>query len=163
MTKAVVRHPLGQAVLETFAPIFAYSTIAKGTDFDGETNIFRILSLNPKQNLDAFYLVGDDHYKLKNAKGGDDTIPKLEKNRFKPELGFNPRYHEVSVAFIERETDAQTRSRIRTVLDVQFLPQIEFEASSTAVRKHGRYALMPYSAYDYVRRHKLGLYGIPAD
>ncbi|MBI5240218.1 MAG: hypothetical protein HY926_07075 [Elusimicrobia bacterium] len=160
MTKAAVRHPLGRAVLETFAPFFDYSAVAVGTDYDGETNIFRLLALNPAQKLDAYYLVGDDHYKLKNASGGDDTIPKLEKNRLKPGLGFDPDLHEVSAAFIQREGHTE---EVPTELDVQFLPQIEFEASSTAVRKHGRYALMPYSAYDYVRRHKLGLYGIPAD
>jgi hypothetical protein len=110
--------------------------------------------------MQAYYLVGDDHYKLKNASGGDDTIPKLEKNRLKPELSFDPRKHEVSVAFIEREGHSET---VPTNLDVHFLPQIEFEASSSAVRKQGRYSLMPYSAYDYVKRNKLGLYGIPVD
>jgi nicotinic acid mononucleotide adenylyltransferase len=160
MTKAAIRHPLGRAVLDTFKPFFAFSDIAVGTDYDGETNIFRLLALNPDQEMEAFYLVGDDHYKLKNASGGDDTIPKLEKNRLKPELGFDAKKHEVSVAFIEREGHTEA---VPTDLDVQFLPQIEFEASSTAVRKQGRYALMPYSAYDYVKRNKLGLYGIPRD
>ena len=158
MTKAAIRHPLGRAVLDGFKPFFAYSDIAVGTDYDGETNIFRMLALNPKQRMSATYLVGDDHYKLKNAKGDDDTIPKLEKNRLKPELGFDSKAHEVAVAFIEREGHAEA---VPTKLDVRFLPAIEFEASSSAVRKEGRYALMPYSAYDYVRRHKLGLYGIP--
>ncbi|MCX5795396.1 MAG: hypothetical protein NTY77_07885 [Elusimicrobia bacterium] len=160
LTRTEIRHPMGQAVLEAFKPFFEYSSIAVGTGYDGETNIFRMLALNPQQKMDAFYMVGDDHYKLKNAKGGDDTIPKLEQNRLKPELGFDAKTHEVSAAFIEREGHSEA---VPTELDVQFLPQIEFEASSTAVRKHGRYALMPYSAYDYVRRHKLGLYGIPAD
>lgn len=163
MTKAAVRHPLGRAVLETFAPFFDYSAIAVGTEYDGETNIFRVLKLNPDQMINAYYMVGDDHYKLKNASGGDDTIPKLEKNRLKPELGYDAKVHDMSVAFIERETKAETRASIPSSLEVQFLPEVEFEASSTAVRKHGRYALMPYSAYDYVRRHKLGLYGIPAE
>jgi hypothetical protein len=163
MTKAAVRHPLGRAVLETIAPFLDYSAIAVGTDYDGETNIFRILALNPAQKMDATYLVGDDHYKLKNASGGDDTIPKLEKNRLKPELGFDAKVHDLSVAFIERETKAATRASIPSSIEVRFLPELEFEASSTEVRKSGRYALMPYAAYDYVKRHKLGLYGIPAD
>jgi nicotinate-nucleotide adenylyltransferase len=160
MTKASVRHPLGRAVLDTFKPFFAYSDLAVGTDYDGETNLFRLLALNPEQKMKAYYLVGDDHYHVKNASGGDDTIPKLEKNRFRPEMGFDAEKHEVSVAVIEREGLKET---VPTALDVSFLPPIEFEASSTAVRKQGRYALMPYSAYDFVKRNKLGLYGIPAD
>ena len=163
MTKAAIRHPLGRAVLDTFGPFFDYSAIAVGTEYDGETNIFRVLKLNPDQRINAYYMVGDDHYKLKNASGGDDTIPKLEKNRLKPELGYDAKVHAMSVAFMERETKAATRTSIPSSLEVQFLPEVEFDASSTAVRKHGRYALMPYSAYDYVRRHKLGLYGIPAE
>jgi nicotinic acid mononucleotide adenylyltransferase len=163
MTKAAVRHPLGRAVLETLSPFLDDSPIAVGTDYDGETNIFRILALNPDQMLDAYYMVGDDHYKLKNASGGDDTIPKLEKNRLKPELGYDAKVHDMSVVFIERETKAATRTPIPSSIEVRFLPELEFEASSTEVRKRGRYALMPYSAYDYIKRHKLGLYGIPAE
>lgn len=163
MTKAAIRHPLGRAALDTLAPFVDYSAIAVGTEYDGETNIFRLLALNPGQMMNAYYLVGDDHYKLKNAAGGDDTIPKLEKNRLKPELGYDAKVHDMSVAFIERETKAATRTLIPSSIEVRFLPELEFEASSTEVRKHSRYALMPYSAYDYVRRHKLGLYGIPAE
>jgi hypothetical protein len=157
MTDQDIRYPMDQAVLDAFKPLFDTSEIALGTRYDGETNAFRMLALNPDQKMDATYLVGDDHYKPDN-----DTISKLEKNRFNPELKFDPNKHEVSVAFIEREATAQTRTHIPTDLDVQFLPRIEFEASSTEVRKHGHYTLMPYSAYDYVRRNKLGLYGIPA-
>jgi nicotinic acid mononucleotide adenylyltransferase len=160
MTPAAVRHPMDREVLEAFRPFFGYSSIAVGTDLDGETNLFRILALNPDQKMRVYSIGGDDHYRLKDKNGNDDTIPKVEKNMSRPELRFNPAVHQVGLAFIEREGRAE---EVPTVLEVQFLPKIEFEASSTAVRKHGRYALMPYSAYDYVKRHKLGLYGIPAD
>lgn len=63
------------------------------------------------------------------------------------------------LAVIAREGPSGT---VPTTLEVRFLPKMEFEASSTMVR-HGRYALMPWSAYDWVRRRKLGLYGIPKD
>ncbi|MFA6002713.1 MAG: hypothetical protein WC881_01450 [Elusimicrobiota bacterium] len=159
MTKVAMRHPMGKAVLKAFAPFFEYSAVAVGTQYDGETNVFRILKLNPEQRLRAYYLVGDDHYKLKDKNGNDDTLPKLEKNRHRQDLGFDPKTHEISAAFIVREGHTEA---VPTDLEVQFLPKIEFEASSTMVR-HGRYALMPWSAYDYVRKKKLGLYNIPKD
>mgnify|MGYP001764967765 CR=1 FL=1 len=79
MTPADFRHPMGRAVLDSFAPLFAYSGLAVGTTYDGETNIFRMLALNRKQRMKAFYLVGGDHYRLKDKNGNDDTLPKLEK------------------------------------------------------------------------------------
>lgn len=156
MTPAAVRHPLGRAVLAAFSPFFVYSSIAVGTRFDGETNLFRFLRLNPSQKLEAFYLVGDDHYRLKDKKGNDDTLPKLEKNMKDPALGFDPSMHEVSAAFIEREGAGE---EVPTPLGVRFLPKMGFEASSTKVRG-GELSLTPYSVLEYVRRNRLDLYGI---
>lgn len=156
MTKADFRHPMGEAVLKTFAPFFEYSSIAKKSNLDGETNIFHLLRLNPEQEMAAFYFAGKDHYKLLN-KGLLDTLPKLKKNMGNPKLKFDRSKHSVEAVFIEREGgDAY----VPTVLKVHFLPSIPFEASSTLVRK-GHHALMPYSAYEYAQRHRPGLYGIP--
>ena len=153
LTKAELRHPVALATLAAYHPFFAYSGIALGTDFHGETNIFRILALNPLQKIIAYYMVGDDHYKK------NDTLAKLEANRTKPELGFNPEMHEVRAAFLERLGHME---EVPTILDVQFLPKADFEASSTMIR-NGHYELMPFDAYQYVRRNKLGLYRIPSD
>ncbi len=157
MTPADKRHPMGQAVLDVFAPLFAYSGISKGTNYDGETNTFKMLGLNYDQRVHAHYLVGGDHYKLKDAKGNDDTLPKLEKKLASADAGHNPDAHRISVAFIKR---GEAGEPVPTSLDVHFLENIDFEASSTLVR-NGRHALMPYAAYDWARRHLPGQYGIP--
>lgn len=158
MTKTDFRHPMGRAVLDEFAPFFEYSAIAVGTQHDGETNIFRILSLNPGQRMQAFYLVGGDHYRLKDKNGNPDTLPKLESNRTDPGLGFNPAIHAIKAAFIQREGSEE---HVPTTLETFFLPEVPFAASSTLVRD-GKHALMPYSAYRYVQRRRPGLYGVPA-
>jgi hypothetical protein len=154
MTPVEQRHPMGRDVLAVFEPFFAYSSIAVGTTFDGETNIFRILALNPKRRVDAWYMVGDDHYRLVDRNGNPDTLPKLEKN-YASAMGHSPTLHALKVAFIEREHPAEA---VPTSLEVRFLDHVGFEASSTQVRG-GHHTLMPFSAYDFARRNG-GLYGI---
>ncbi len=156
MTPVVTRHPMGREVLGVFAPFFEYSPIAVGTTFDGETNIFRILALNPERRVDAWYMVGDDHYSLVDKKGNPDTLPKLEANRLKP-MGHSPTLHALKVAFIKRENPTTV---VPTDLEVRFLDHVGFDASSTQVRG-GRHTLMPYSAYRYAQDIG-GLYGVPS-
>lgn len=153
MTPVETRHPMGREVLDIFAPFFEYSPIAVGTTFDGETNIFRILALNPEQRVEAWYMVGDDHYRLVDLKGNPDTLPKLE--NYARALGHNTALHELKVAFIRREAPA---AAVPTELEVRFLKHVGFEASSTQVR-NGQHTLMPHAAFDHAR--KKGLYGVP--
>jgi hypothetical protein len=153
MTPVMERHPMGLEVLNAFAPFFAYSPIAVGTTLDGETNIFRILALNPERRVDAWYMVGDDHYRLVDKKGNPDTLPKLEKN-FSLAMGHSPTLHALKVAFIKRE---HPEEEVPTTLEVRFLDHVGFDASSTMVRG-GQHSLMPFAAYDYARR--AGLYGV---
>jgi hypothetical protein len=154
MTPADQRHPMGREVLAVFEPFFAYSPIAVGTTLDGETNLFRILALNPGRRVDAWYMVGDDHYRLLDKKGNPDTLPKLERN-FASAMGHSPTLHALKVAFIKRE---QPADEVPTSLEVRFLDHVGFDASSTQVRD-GRHTLMPFAAYDFARRNA-GLYGI---
>jgi hypothetical protein len=154
MTPVATRHPMGREVLDAFAPFFTYSPIAVGTTLDGETNIFRILALNPGRRVDAWYMVGDDHYRLVDKKGNPDTLPKLERN-FASDMGHSPTLHALKVAFIKREMPGD---EVPTSLEVRFLDHVGFDASSTQVRG-GRHALMPYAAWNYARRIP-GLYGV---
>lgn len=156
MTPSGFRHAMGRAVMDVFSPLFAYSSIAVGTQYDGETNIFRLLKLNPEQNVHAFYIVGGDHYRLKDKNGNDDTLLKMEKHLGDPNRVDASR-HKVSLIFVER---GEPLARIPTTLDIHFLPDVGFDASSTRVRG-GHYELMPYAAYLYVRENQPGLYGIP--
>lgn len=157
MTPAAFRHPMARAVLERFAPFFDYSAIALGTNYDGETNLFRMLALNPAQKTKAFYLVGGDHYQLKDKNGNPDTLPKLEAHSKDPAMNRHPDKHTVEAVFTEREG---SEGDVPTSLGVYFMPKIPFETSSTLVRQ-GRHALMPYAAYEYVQNHQPGLYGVP--
>ena len=154
MTPVATRHPMGQEVLELFSPFFQYSPIAVGTNLDGETNNFRILALNPLQKIDAWYMVGDDHYRLVDKNGDPDTLPKLERNN-RSAMGHSPTLHALKVAFIRR---GGVHEAVPTELEVRFLDNVGFEASSTQVR-NGQYTLMPHAAFEYARRH--GLYGVP--
>lgn len=155
MTPVATRHPMGRDVLDVFAPFFAYSPIAVGTTLDGETNVFRILALNPERRVSAWYMVGDDHYRLVDKNGNPDTLPKLERH-FASEMGHSRTLHDLKVAFIKRELPDH---QVPSTLEVRFLDHVGFDASSTQVRG-GRHTLMPFSAYDFARRNK-GLYGVP--
>ena len=156
ITPVARRHPIGRAVLGIFSPFFAYSSIAVGTELDGETNLFRLLALNAAQRLRAYYMAGGDHYRLKDADGHDDTIPKIEKNMDRPDLKFWADKHNISLAFIAR---GGRREEVPTALDVNFLPAIPFAASSTHARA-GRHVLMPHKVYETVQQQRLRLYGI---
>jgi nicotinic acid mononucleotide adenylyltransferase len=156
MTPVPRRHPMGEKVLEAFSPFFTYSPIAIDTTLDGETNIFRLLQLNAAQKLEAWYMVGDDHYRLLDARGNPDTLPKLERNITTHYEVVSPTLHTVKVAFIKRDGAADP---VPTSLVVQFLDHAGFEASSSQVR-NGRHTLLPFSAIDYTRRQGDWLYGI---
>jgi len=154
MTPVMHRHPMGMEVLDLFSPFFEYSPIAVGTTHDGETNIYRILALNPQQGIVAWYMVGDDHYRLVDKKGNPDTLPKLARN-YKEPMGHSETLHALKVAFIKREHPAE---EVPTHLEVRFLDHVGFEASSTQVR-NGQHTLMPHAAYEHAQNK--GLYGVP--
>jgi nicotinic acid mononucleotide adenylyltransferase len=127
------RHHLGRSVIETFHPLFAYSPLALGTELDGETNLGRFLKLNPHQPMEVFYVVGADHYRRTTAHGEPDTIEKLERV-VKGQRKTQAR-HSISVAFMDRSDAKVRRRKVRTSLDVRFLPAIPLPFSSTAARK----------------------------
>ena len=153
MTPAEIRHPMGQEVINLFAPFFRYSPIARGTSFDGETNIFRFMALNSGVPIEGWYMVGDDHYRLVDKNGNPDTLPKLETNSQK-DFGQDSSMHQIRVAFIERESP---NHKIPTSLTVRFLSHVGFDVSSSMARG-GRHDLVPYTALRYARTH--GLYGL---
>lgn len=153
MTPVLDRHPMGREVLDKFSPFFAYSPIAVGTQFDGETNIFRILELNAGVPVVAWYMVGDDHYRRTDKKGNPDTLHKLEVNR-ETTPGYDSALHQLKVAFLAREHPTEP---VSTSLDVRFIEHAGFNASSTSGRE-GSHGLIPHTAIKYARRK--GLYGL---
>ena len=103
LLRADVRHPIAQEMLRPFAPFFRYSPIALGSDLPGEENLFRLLSLNPDQPIDAHYLAGSDHYqRLCPTSGAPDTIQRLEDGVRNRIYGYRPGVHSVSAAFLDR-------------------------------------------------------------
>jgi len=164
LTSAEIRHFMGKEVLKMLAPLFGYSSIAMGSNGDGETNMFKMLALNPEQRIDAFYLVGADHYHRINPKtGGADTIQKIEDHMVYNAGNYNDAVHSISVIFIERGARNHT---VETCLPTAFIPEMPFDASSTIIREafQGKrnintLALMPYAAY----RHAFELSLYPSD
>jgi nicotinic acid mononucleotide adenylyltransferase len=162
MISAEIRHFMGKEVLKMFAPLFGYSSIAMGSNDDGETNMFKMLALNPEQKIDAFYIVGADHCHRINPKtGGADTIQKIEGHLARNTGDFNDALHSVSIIFIERGARHHV---VETCLPMAFIPEMPFAASSTMIReafqgKRGieTLSLMPYAAYWHAI--ELGLYG----
>jgi nicotinic acid mononucleotide adenylyltransferase len=152
LTNAAVRHQAGKKVLEIFNPFFDYSSIALGNNLDGETNLFRLLALNPEQKIDAYYMVGSDHFRRINPKTNlPDTVAKLEKNITSRIYGYNDVLHSISVIFIERGLIDYSSE---TFLNVSFMPAVPITASSTMIREALQgsipmetLALMPFSAF----------------
>jgi hypothetical protein len=158
---ADIRHRMGQDILRLFSPLFAYSPIALDNALDGETNIFRILQLNPRQKVDAFYIAGTDHYYRYNPEtGSPDTIQKLEIGVEGKIYGYDERMHSIAAIFLVR--GEQAPNRIDTFLNTQCVQRMPFEASSTSIRKvlagHDtleKLAILPYSVFWYIWRMAL--------
>jgi len=158
------RHYLSDRILMKFNPLLAYSNIARSHNFDGETNIFRFLSLNPFQKIDAFYIVGTDHYYRMDPKKEDkDTIQKLEENITQKACGFDDIMHSVSIIFARRKGGSEIP--VETGLNAGFIPALSFEASSTMVReainnvsKSRALALLPYTVYESILSAENGLF-----
>jgi len=142
------RHAMARDVLGVLAPLVAYSDIGRGTAFVGEDNVFRLLRLNPRQRIEAHYLVGSDHYRRLDDRGAPDTLTRLERHLAATEYGLDPRMHELKVLVLERD---RRLVPVETSLDVAFVP-VAFDASSTAVRE-GRPLLAPYRVQRYCHRH----------
>jgi nicotinic acid mononucleotide adenylyltransferase len=162
LAPAEIRHLIGEEVIKIFEPFFEYSSLALENNCTGETNLFEILALNPKQPIDACYIVGADHYHRRNPGTGEaDTLQKLEEKIAADNHLFNPVMHSISAIFIERGTRDYT---VATDIPVAFIPGMLFAASSTMIREafNGSrpvqtLALMPCTAFKYA--DVFGLYG----
>jgi len=134
MLSAVARHRLGRSAIEIFHPLFAYSSLALRTSLDGETNFERLLGLNSRQRIDAFYIAGADHYRRTTARGDPDTIQKLEsivEKQNKTTRGL----HTISAVFLDREGIAEEQGKVATFLKVHVLPPVPLSFSSTSARQ----------------------------
>lgn len=127
------RHRLAREVIDTFEPFFAYSPIALGTDLDGETNLGRLLALNPHLHMHAFYIAGSDHYRRRNERGEPDTIEKLECLAGGLRSAAGPE-QSLSAVFVDRPGQSARPGHIDTFLDVHVLPAMPLVCSSTAAR-----------------------------
>ncbi len=156
-----MRHRMSQSVIKNFDPFLNYSPLARCTDLDGETNVFRILRLNPRQKIDAFYIAGADHYRRFQRDGQNkDTIQKIEDHIRWRLYNYNELMHTVSLLFVERQGGIGRLIRAR--VPVEIMPAIGFEASSTRIRgvfqgkEDPRWlATLPYNAYEIIRKHHL--------
>ena len=161
MGQASVRHMVAREVLSIFSPLFKYSGIARGTGHDGETNLFRLLSLNQDRKIEAFYIAGADHCRRVDPRDGSaDTIQKIEDNCMRRLYGFDPGRHSVTPLFVSRGGCIVKES---TYLEPLMMNGTGFDASSTMIREAlagngpaSNLILMPYTAF-YYSRH-LGLY-----
>ncbi len=161
ITPPAIRHPIGRTILNMFTPLFDYLPRGGSGDPDGESSLFKLLALNRDQMIDAFYIAGSDHCRrVDPATGNADTVQKLEDNMTNGIYGFNDTRHRVFPIFVKRGLAA---CRIKTQLEVSFMPGLPFDVSSTAIRQAfagkeegDKLAFLPHTAYLYIRA--LGLY-----
>ena len=162
LLRADVRHRMAEDVLRLFSPLFAYSPVALDNAMDGETSIFRILELNPRQKVDGFYIAGTDHRnRYYPETGKPDTIQKLEDGIRGKIFGYDERMNSISMIFVGRGEG--TRSGVETFLTIESVEGMLLETSSTSIRRtlagHGaleKLATLPFSVFKRIR--KSGLY-----
>jgi hypothetical protein len=134
LLRADIRHRMAQNVLGLFSPLFAYSPIALDNSLDGEENVFRILQLNPRQRIDAYYIAGTDHYYRYNPETGKpDTIQKLENGVRGKIFAYDERMGSMSAIFLGQ--GEQTPNAVGTFLYTESVQRMSLEASSTSIRR----------------------------
>ncbi len=154
------RHDMARSVLELFHPLFEYSSIARGGAASGEENLFKILAMNPRQSIHAFYIAGGDHYQRRDpASGRPDTIQKLEDGVAHTLNGNGQSLHRVAAVFLER---GRPGHRIETSLDVRWLGGPPVETSSTVIRsalpdpsQWEKLSTLPFAAFSSIRENHL--------
>jgi nicotinic acid mononucleotide adenylyltransferase len=161
MTSAETRHRLSQSAIETFRPLFEYSPLALHTGLDGETNCGRLLTLNMRQPLDAFYIAGWDHYRRTTPQGEDDTVAKLEK-LVAAGMADSSSRHKLSAVFVARDGAFPEQEEVHTSLSIHLLPPVPFSFSSTSARQALCYdadcmalVSVPYSCLLEIKRDEL--------
>jgi len=166
LTKFAVRKPMADHSLQIFDKFFEFSDIsAIDNNFqnDGETNMFLDIKRSNDKNIQAYYMVGSDHFNWDTPKG-DDTIKKLYNNIDK----FNIKI--AGAIFIARNPEEITPTKLeemktklndRYVLNI-FVPSLSF--SSTQIREtfsKNAIAMIPYITYQDIKKNDL--YGSKCD
>lgn len=154
LLKQEIRHPMAQRMLKMFEPFFEYSPLAYKTNYDGETNLMRLLFLHYNQKLHAFYIAGSDHYRRTDETGADDTLQKLETKLSDEGLrnSFNPENHHVALVFVAR--GGSIDQKLQTDLDTKILTVLERDVSSKRIRE-GDMSILPFSMYRYAEARAL--------
>jgi len=160
LASATTRHAMARSVLDLFHPLFAYSSIAREGDAAGEENLFRILSMNARRRIHAFYIAGGDHYhRWDPSTGTPDTIQKLEDGIARLAETDAGSRHSVSVVFLKR---GETRDQVETSLDVRWIGGPPVETSSTAIRsalphpaQWVKLSTLPFAAFSSIRENRL--------
>jgi hypothetical protein len=152
LAPAEARHAMARSLLRLFRPLFEYSSIALGNSSSGEENLFRILGMNPRHRIHAFYIAGNDHYHRYQPMTGDpDTLKKLEEGIARAGIGFDNHIHRVSAVFLDREPVVE---KIPTSLDVLWVRGPPVQTSSTGIRmafidreQRQKLCTLPFTAY----------------
>lgn len=160
LAPAEARHAMAKSLLGLFHPLLEYSPLALGGSRSGEENLFRILDMNPRQPIHAFYIAGSDHYhRYRPMTGNPDTIQKLEDGIAREGPGAAGRGHRVSAVFLERERVVEV---IPAALEVLWVRGLPVQTSSTSIRmalsdrgqRRDLYTL-PFSAYRTICGNRL--------
>ena len=125
-----------------------------------EEDLFRILGMNPRQCIHAFYLAGGDHsHRYHPETGQPDTIQKLEEGIARGWHGYDSHLHRVTAAFLERGI---FEGEIPTSLDVRWVPGLSMQTSSTDIRQAlsdrrclQKLATLPFAAFVSIRGNRL--------
>ena len=163
LVPATTRHLMAARVLKLFSPFLTWTPISLESSLPGEVSVFRLLQLNSRSRIQAFYLAGTDHYqRFDRVTGEPDTIQRLEDGIRGRLFGFDGRRHELSAIFLDRGGPLHP---VDTFLDVHWIDQLPLRMSSTCIRDAlcGRgppaaLAGLPFATFATIRA--LGLYGI---
>ncbi len=160
LASAEVRHRIARSALKLFYPLFEYSSIARDGAACGEENLFRILGMNPRQRIHAFYIAGSDHFhRADPVSGHPDTIQKLEDGILRSLHVPGHGLPSVTAVFLQRDERGET---VKTAVDVRWAPGPPVHTSSTLIRsalpnpsEWGKLSTLPFGVFSSIQKNRL--------
>ena len=176
LTSLTVREAITKALLNQLGCLVQYTPLPKEHEelfkADGETVLFKLISLNADIDSEFYYMVGSDHrywispkndkpdttYKLyEHQRPGEANVHRFDVQRgyYGYKLGISPK---LNLIFIERKGEPLTKRDIRKLhkqsgIDIQKIFQ-PMDLSSSRLREKYHYWTIPWEMMRYAESFK---------
>ncbi len=155
-----LRHEMARRLLDMFAPLLRYSSVAAGTRHDGPEALFDLLDLNPRQMIEVCYLAAmDPRSPLRAQAAFRRTVQALQLGMADSRHLYSGQRTPLTAGFLGELLEPPPASAPPAVfLPTSFLSlsAMEVVAAMSGSGRPGCFARLPYTIYRHVLRVRQG-------